>query len=76
MSGRSDGNIRFAELCMLLGRLQFQERVRGGHHIFFREGIEEIINLQSQSGGRAKPYQVKQIRGLILRYNLRLESER
>ena len=35
--------------------------------------VEEILNLQPKSG-RAKPYQVKQIRGLILKYNLHLED--
>ena len=35
--------------------------MRGSHHLFDREGIVEVVNLQSQ-GGHAKPYQVRQIR--------------
>lgn len=72
LRGRSDANIRFADLRALLLRLGFSERIRGSHHLFDREGIVEIINLQSQSG-QAKPYQVRQVRNLILRY--RLEDE-
>ncbi len=49
--------------------LGFDERVRGSHHIFTKEGIEEITNLQP-IGSRAKAYQVKQVRGIILKYKL------
>ena len=69
LRGRSDANIRFNELCALLRYLGFEERVRGSHHLFNKEGIVEIINLQSR-GGHAKPYQVKQVRLLILKYRL------
>ena len=51
-------------------RLDFEPRVKGSHHIFFKEGIEEIVNLQPLSGGKAKPYQVKQVRNLILKHKL------
>jgi len=50
----------------------FQERIKGSHHIFFKEGIEEILNIQ-QKKYKAKPYQVKQIRNIILKYKLRGE---
>ena len=67
--GRSDNNIEFSELCGLLTFLAFDERIRGSHHIFTRNNIAEIINIQSD-GSKAKAYQVKQIRNLILKYNL------
>lgn len=57
----SDTNISFVELCKSLKQLGFEERVRGDHHIFVKEGIEEILNLQPK-GSKAKPYQVKQVR--------------
>ena len=69
LAGTSDGNIRFAELRNLLLRLAFEERVKGSHHIFWKEGVEEIINLQP-IGSKAKPYQVKQVRHVILKYKL------
>jgi hypothetical protein len=34
-------------------------------------GVEEILNLQPRNA-KAKPYQVKQVRGVILRHNLQL----
>lgn len=55
---------------MVLSNLGFQERIRGSHHIFTRGGVEEILNLQPLGGGQAKPYQVEQVRGVILRYKL------
>ena len=67
--GRSDANIRFAELRRLLLRLGFGERVRGSHHIFTRDDIEEQINLQ-EKGGAAKVYQVRQVRRIIRKYVL------
>lgn len=69
LHGRSDANIRFADLRALLRHLGFSERVRGSHHLFDREGVVELINLQSR-GGEVKPYQVKQVRQLILKYRL------
>ena len=71
LRGASDGNVGFDEVCDLLQRLGFDERQRGGsHRIFSREGIVEIVNLQPLAGGRAKAYQVKQVRQLILKYDL------
>ena len=69
LSGRSDTNIAFADLTALLVALGFEERIRGSHHIFTRSEVIEILNLQS-SGNRAKPYQVRQVRAVILRYEL------
>lgn len=69
LRGTSDANIPFDGLLHLLGELGFEERTRGSHHIFTRTGVEEILNLQPR-GSHAKPYQVKQIRQVILRYKL------
>ncbi len=59
LRGTSDANINFGDLCRLLRRLNFDERIRGDHHIFTKDGVEEILNLQPK-GSSAKPYQVKQ----------------
>lgn len=37
--------------------------------MFIKGDIDEILNLQPKQN-KAKPYQVKQIRNLILKYNL------
>ncbi len=70
--GSSDANIDFDELCQLLLRLGFETRVRGSHHIFRKPGVEERINLQ-RDGSKAKVYQVKQVRSVILKYKIRGE---
>ena len=69
LRGTSDANIAFTDLCQLLKSLGFDERIRGSHHIFTQTGIGEIINLQPMNN-EAKPYQVKQVRNLIVRYKL------
>ena len=69
LSGASDTNISFEQLCQLLIRLGFDERIRGSHYIFTKEGVEEILNLQPKQG-KAKAYQVKQVREMLLKYQL------
>ena len=69
LRGTSDANIAFTDLINLLKRFGFQMRVKGSHHIFRKVGIEDKINLQ-QDGNKAKPYQVRQVRNLILKYKL------
>jgi len=69
LRGTSDANIRFGDLRKLLNGLGFDERIRGGHHIFTRDGVEEILNLQPRDA-KAKPYQVKQVRDVILKHKL------
>jgi hypothetical protein len=69
LQGTSDNNIDFVDLCNLLKALGFSERIQGSHHIFYAIGIEEILNLQPKKS-KAKPYQVKQVRNLIIKYKL------
>ena len=69
LAGSADADITFSELCQLLIRLGFNERIKGSHHIFSRKHIDEIINLQPKHG-KAKPYQVKQIRMLLTKYRM------
>lgn len=69
LRGTSDANIPFNELCQLLRRLGFDQRIRGSHHIFTKEGLEDILNLQPK-GAKTKAYQVKQVRSVILKHKL------
>jgi hypothetical protein len=69
LRGTSDANIPFDALCALLRDLGFGERVKGSHYIFTREGVAEILNLQPQ-GSKAKVYQVRQVRNVILKHRL------
>ncbi len=69
LRGLSDSNIGFDEPCGLLEHLGFEKRSRGSHNVFRKTGIEELINLQ-RDGSKAKPYPVRQVRAVILRYRL------
>lgn len=69
LQGRSDASIGFEELRSLLKSLGFEERIRGSHHIYRRVDVEERLNLQHE-GAHAKPYQVRQVRAMILKYRL------
>ena len=74
LSGRSDANIDFDDLRRLLTHLGFVERVGGSHHVFVREGIEDLVNLQ-RDGRMAKSYQVRQVRNVITTHGLSTEKE-
>ena len=69
LQGASDSNIAFNDLRHLLKKMGFIERIRGSHHIFRKEGIVEKINLQ-RDDSKAKVYQVRQVRNVVLKYNL------
>jgi hypothetical protein len=69
LSGRADPNIAFEDLCNLMIRFGFDMRISGNHHIFRKAGVEEKLNLQKDNN-KAKPYQVKQVRQIILKYKL------
>ncbi len=74
LRGSSDANIGFDELCQLLLRLGFDERIKGSHHVFRKEGVAEFINLQ-KDGSKAKAYQTKQVRSVLIDYTLTGEGD-
>ena len=69
LHGTADANIRFHDLDAILIALGFSERIKGSHHSFTRPDVAEILNLQPL-GSRAKAYQVKQVRKIIVQYRL------
>jgi hypothetical protein len=69
LQGTSDRNLPFKDLQHLMLALGFEERIRGSHHIYSKKDISEILNLQPKGSG-SKPYQVKQVREVILKYKL------
>ena len=69
LRGLSDANIQFEELRYLLLHLGFEERIGGSYHVFRKAGIFEKVNIQ-KDGDKAKSYQVKQVRDVIVRYKL------
>ena len=75
LSGNADNNFSFDDLRNILLHLGFDERTTGGsHRIFYKDGVDEIINIQPK-GGKAKPYQVKQARSIILKFKLIVDGE-
>ena len=74
LRGGSEANIRFGDLRTLLTSLGFEERVKGSHHIFTLEGREAALNLQPD-GSKAKAYQVRQIRWIIIEHGLATDED-
>jgi predicted RNA binding protein YcfA (HicA-like mRNA interferase family) len=74
LSGRSDASIDFDDLRRLLDCLGFAERIRGSHHVFVKDGVRDMINLQKE-GRMAKTYQVRQVRTVITAYGLAIDEE-
>lgn len=71
LSGAADQAFAFDDLCTVLRRLGFDERQgSGSHRIFSRDGVPEILNLQPRRGGQAKPYQVRQVRDVLVKYRM------
>lgn len=74
LSGRSDANIKFNDVKNLLKYLGFEMRIKGSHHIFRKEGVKELVNIQ-KDGNKAKPYQIRQIRSILQEYDLTGEHD-
>lgn len=71
----SPQNLRFDEFMTLLLAFGFiLERMRGSHHMFSHPGIPELLSIQPKAGGKAKPYQVRQLVKLIEQYDLSLNE--
>jgi predicted RNA binding protein YcfA (HicA-like mRNA interferase family) len=67
LSGNADANFSLDDLVNILIRLGFEERKTGGsHRIFSMKGVQGIINLQKTKDGKAKTYQVKQVREYLV----------
>jgi len=69
LRGMTDANIAFTDLVNLLKNLGFDMKIKGSHHVFRKDGVVEKVNLQKE-GNKAKPYQVRQVRNIILKYKL------
>jgi hypothetical protein len=68
------GNVALVDLVRLLEALGFSEAGgRGSHRVFVHPSVAELVNLQDD-GGQAKRYQVRQVVGLLRRYDLKLED--
>lgn len=67
-------NIKFDDIVKLLYAYGFTlERINGSHHIFKKESIKRIINIQNVKG-EVKPYQLNQLLNIIEKYDLQIED--
>lgn len=68
-------HIRFDLLCTAAEKFGFICRGgKGSHRIFVRDDVREMLNFQDV-GGKAKPYQVKQLCKIIENYSLLEEAD-
>lgn len=66
MSGEADAGIRYDDLCHLLTRLGYTSKQSSSHNVFRMIG-RDLINLQN-AGGKAKSYQVRQVREQLTKF--------
>ena len=65
-------NLAFDDLCFALERAGFTRRTgKGSHTLFFKVGSKKSSTCSP--GSQAKPYQVKQVREFILKYQLEID---
>ena len=70
-SGKSDYNINYTDFQTLIINLGFDFKRQDGSHIIYRHNEYKInMNIQSD-GGKAKAYQVRQLRNFIKKYGLK-----
>jgi len=73
LTGRSDRNFSFDDLCYIVERAGFHlRRGSGSHRVYYKDGVVEIINVQPRDAGQAKPYQVRQVRELLVKYKIEI----
>lgn len=65
-----DYNHRFGDVIFFLESTGWKKRITGGHHIFTRSGLAVLINLQPEKSGRAKFYQIRQVRAILNAHKL------
>lgn len=70
LSGEHDGNVTFDELMNCLSRLGFSIRNTGGSHFVASRPNESPLTLQPRKDGKAKPYQLEQVRIHLNKYGL------
>jgi len=66
-------NVRFEEICALAEMAGFTfKAARGSHKTYRHAGVVELLNFQDD-GGKAKPYQVRQLLKIIESYRLEVK---
>ena len=70
IEGKSDNNIKYTDFQNIIIGIGFKfMRHNGSHEIYRHNEIGERLNIQ-RDGSKAKAYQVRQLRNIILKYKL------
>lgn len=60
---------RFSDVIFYLESTGWRKRQVGSHRILTRSGIPVLLNLQPEKDGRAKAYQIKQVRAVLIAHH-------
>jgi predicted RNA binding protein YcfA (HicA-like mRNA interferase family) len=67
-------NVDYDDFVRLIEAFGFRPlRIKGSHHIFGRDDLPDLINLQPRKG-EAKPQQIREFLRRIEKYGLKLED--
>ena len=70
ISGKSYNNVKYTDFQSLMIDLGFEfMRQKGSHTMYYNNKVNEFMNIQ-KDGNKAKDYQVKQLRDIIIAHNL------
>jgi predicted RNA binding protein YcfA (HicA-like mRNA interferase family) len=61
---------RFDDVVRFLRGSGWELRRKGSHRIFVRRGVPVLLNLQPEKDGKAKAYQIRQVRKTLAQFNL------
>jgi HicA toxin of bacterial toxin-antitoxin, len=70
LDSAKDYGHRFSDVVGFLEATGWRRRTKGSHHIFTRPGVPLLLNLQPEHSGKAKAYQVRQVRHVLLKFKL------
>ena len=67
-------NVAFSDMVSMVQGFGFTlTRTSGSHHIFTKDDVPELVNIQNVDG-QAKPYQIRQFLRLVEKYDLTLQE--
>ena len=70
LDAAKDYGHRFIDVVRFLEAVGWRLRIKGDHHIFTRTGVPVLLNLQPEKDGKAKAYQIRQLRRALIQFNL------
>jgi len=65
LAGKADNNFAFGVLVAVLVHSGYRHERTTGSHMIFRHTTLPMVNVQKRNDGKAKGYQVRQIRDIL-----------